>query len=92
MFIKIDNQFFGSTFPILLYPTTIPKDDAENIGYPTFHFAVDKVKDNSQGVLYLKYFSILLQEMTFEIDEDFLFGLMEFSKFNVPGWQKQEPK
>ncbi|KAI9289370.1 hypothetical protein BC943DRAFT_349025 [Umbelopsis sp. AD052] len=90
--LQIDNQFFGSTFPILLYPTAIPKDDAENAGYPTFHFAIDKVKDTSQGVLYLKYFSVLLQEMTFEIDEDFLFGLMEFSKFNVPGWEKQEPK
>jgi vacuolar protein sorting-associated protein 13A/C len=62
------------------------------MGYPTFHFAVDKVKDSSHGVLYLKYFSILLQEITFEIDEDFLFGLMEFSKFSVPGRQEQEPK
>jgi hypothetical protein len=30
--------------------------------------------------------------MTFEIDEDFLFGLMEFSKFNVPGWEKKDSK
>lgn len=62
------------------------------MGYPTFHFAVDKVKDSSHGVLYLKYFSILLQEITFEMDEDFLFGVMEFSKFNVPGWEVSQQR
>ena len=37
------------------------------------------------GVLYFKLFSILLQEMTFEIDEDFLYSLLDFAHFeNAP--------
>ena len=35
----------------------------------------------AHGVLYFKYLSVLLQEMTVEVDEDFLFALLEFTKF-----------
>ena len=35
----------------------------------------------AHGVLYFKYASVLLQEMTVEVDEDFLFALLDFSKF-----------
>jgi len=38
----------------------------------------------AHGVIYFKYFSLLLQEMTFEIDEDFLFVLLEFAKLKGP--------
>lgn len=31
---------------------------------------------------YFKYASILIQEMTIEVDEDFLFALLDFSKFS----------
>lgn len=34
------------------------------------------------GVLYFKLFSVLLQEMTFEIDEDFLYAMLDFAQFN----------
>lgn len=35
---------------------------------------------SAHGVLYFKYASILLQEMTVEVDEDFLFALLDFTK------------
>ena len=38
----------------------------------------------AHGVIYFKYFSLLLQEMTFEIDEDFLFALLDFTKLEGP--------
>lgn len=37
----------------------------------------------AHGVYNFKLFSLLLQEMTFEIDEDFLFGLVEFAQFSA---------
>lgn len=37
---------------------------------------------SGHGVLYFKLFSVLLQEMTFEIDEDFLYAMMDFAQFN----------
>ncbi|CAG8516340.1 7059_t:CDS:10 [Ambispora leptoticha] len=69
--LQIDNQLYGSLYPIILYPTIIPKD-SKGVTHPNFQSKLIKAKDDSHGVIYIKYFSILLQEMTFEIDEDFL--------------------
>lgn len=83
--LQIDNQLFSTTYPILCYPTTLPKASSELVSHPTLHIALDKVKDDQHGVLYFKLFSILLQEMTFEIDEEFLHALLSFSQFqNAP--------
>lgn len=40
----------------------------------------------AHGVLYFKYFSILLQEMSLEMDEGFVFAIMDFFTF-----KNQEP-
>ncbi|KAG2213335.1 hypothetical protein INT46_007194 [Mucor plumbeus] len=80
--LQIDNQLYNSTYPILCYPTTLPKLSSELSTHPTLHIALDKVKDDRHGVLYFKLFSILLQEMTFEIDEDFLYAMLDFAQFN----------
>ncbi|KAL0077823.1 hypothetical protein F4703DRAFT_1910666 [Phycomyces blakesleeanus] len=82
--LQIDNQLQGSVFPILFYPSNLPKDTNDISIHPTLHISLDKVKDNSHGVMYFKLFSFLLQEVTFEMDEDLLFALIEFSKFSVP--------
>jgi vacuolar protein sorting-associated protein 13A/C len=44
----------------------------------------------AHGVSFFKYFSVLLQEMTFEMDEDFLYAIIDFTQFNVPGWNAAE--
>ncbi|CAO0798122.1 unnamed protein product [Mucor circinelloides] len=80
--LQIDNQLYNSTYPILCYPTTLPKVSSELSTHPTLHIALDKVKDDRHGVLYFKLFSVLLQEMTFEIDEDFLYAMLDFAQFN----------
>lgn len=81
--IQIDNQLYGGIFPMILYPSVVPKNTKETESHPSVHFQVTRVKDDSYGVLYIKYATILLQQMTLEIDEDFLYALFEFSK--VPG-------
>ncbi|KAG1054811.1 hypothetical protein G6F43_003196 [Rhizopus delemar] len=88
--IQIDNQLFGSTYPILCYPSARPKVSNEQTTHPTLHVALDKAKDNQHGVQYFKIFSFLLQEMAFEVDETFLYALMDFAQFeSSSGAQKQ---
>ncbi|GAA5995177.1 hypothetical protein JCM5350_001861 [Sporobolomyces pararoseus] len=80
--IQIDNQLFGGIFPILLYPSVIPKDGKELEVHPSLQASAIILKDRAHGVTYFKYASILLQEMTIEVDEDFLFAFLDFAKFS----------
>lgn len=81
--IQIDNQLYGGLFPMILYPSVVPKKAQEVDAHPSLHAMVSRVKDDSYGVLYIKYATILLQQMTVDLDEDFVFALLDFS--NVPG-------
>ncbi|KAK2629859.1 hypothetical protein QTJ16_000679 [Diplocarpon rosae] len=81
--IQIDNQLYGGIFPMILYPSVVTKNTKETESHPSVHVMISRVKDDSYGVLYIKYATILLQQMTLEIDEDFVYALLEFSK--VPG-------
>lgn len=80
--IELDNQLFGAIYPIVLYPTIIPRKKSPDTTHPAVHLAVVKVKDTSHGVQYFKYFSFLLQEISFEMDEDLLYELIDFGRFN----------
>ena len=81
--IQIDNQLYGGIFPILMYPAVVQKKGDQLEKHPIFHAAVTRVKDNSYGVLYIKYATVLLQELTIEVDEDFIFAMLDFIK--IPG-------
>ncbi|KAH6603756.1 vacuolar sorting-associated 13 [Trichoderma cornu-damae] len=87
---QIDNQLYGGLFPMVLYPSVVPQKAHEIEAHPSLHAMVSRVKDDSYGVLYIKYASILLQQMTIDLDEDFVFALLDFS--NVPGasWSSVE--
>jgi vacuolar protein sorting-associated protein 13A/C len=37
----------------------------------------------AHGVTYFKLFSVLLQEMTIEADEDLLYSLIDFARFDT---------
>lgn len=87
--IQVDNQLYGGIFPIVIYPTVVPKSGKEMNNHPSFSGSVCKVKDDSHGVLFIKYATILLQEMSIEIDEDFLFALLDFAKIPGASWNKQ---
>lgn len=86
--IQIDNQLYGGIYPILLYPTVVPKTGREMDLRPAFRAALTQAKDDSHGVFFVKYATILLQEMTMEVDEDFLFALLDFSKIPGASWSE----
>ncbi|SCU84871.1 LAFA_0D12530g1_1 [Lachancea sp. 'fantastica'] len=83
---QIDNQLFGGIFPNILYPTAIQKNQKELNNHPVLSGSVSKVKDDTHGVLYLKHATLLLQELTIQLDEDFLFALIDFAKFPGASW------
>ena len=87
--IQIDNQLYGGIFPIILYPSVVPKTGKEMEAHPIFHAMVTRVKDDSYGVLYIKYATLLLQQMTIEIDEDFIFAMLDFTKVPGASWSEE---
>merc|ERR1711964_907535 len=86
--IQIDNQLYGGIFPMILYPSVVPKNTKETESHPSVHVMITRVKDDSYGVLYIKYATILLQQMTLEIDEDFVYALLDFSKVPGASWSE----
>ncbi|KAF9968752.1 hypothetical protein BGZ73_009156, partial [Actinomortierella ambigua] len=84
--LQIDNQLYGGSSPIILAPTQMPKDTKNAQSHPTLHGALVRAKDDTHGVVYFKYFSALVQELTFTMDEDFVYTLLEFTDFKVAGW------
>jgi vacuolar protein sorting-associated protein 13A/C len=88
--IQIDNQLYGGIFPLIFYPSVVPKTGKEMEAHPIFRTTVTRVKDDSYGVLYIKYFTFLMQQMTIEIDEDFIFALLDFTKVPGASWEEQK--
>ncbi|KAK5086299.1 Vacuolar protein sorting-associated protein 13 [Lithohypha guttulata] len=88
--IQMDNQLYGGIFPILLYPSVVPKTGKEMEAHPIFHSMITRVKDDSYGVLYIKYATLLLQQITIELDEDFIFALLDFTKVPGASWSEEK--
>lgn len=88
--IQIDNQLYGGIFPLIFYPSVVPKTGKEMEQHPIFKAAVTRVKDDSYGVLYIKYFTFLMQQMTIEIDEDFIFAMLDFTKIPGASWTEEK--
>jgi len=85
---QIDNQLYGGLFPIILYPSVVPKQAQETELHPSLHAMVTRVKDDSYGVLYVKYATLLLQQMTVDLDEDFIYAVLDFSKVPGASWSE----
>jgi hypothetical protein len=88
--IQIDNQLYGGIFPLIAYPSVVPKTGKEMEAHPIFRTVITRVKDDSYGVLYIKYFTFLLQQLTIEIDEDFIFALLDFTKVPGASWTEEQ--
>jgi vacuolar protein sorting-associated protein 13A/C len=86
--VQIDNQLYGGIFPMILYPSVVPKNTKETEAHPSVHVMITRIKDDSYGVVYIKYATLLLQQMTLEIDEDFVYALLEFSKVPGASWSE----
>lgn len=86
--IQIDNQLYGGLFPMILYPSVVPKQAQETELHPSLHAMVTRVKDDSFGVLYVKYATLLLQQMTVDLDEDFIYAVLDYSKVQGASWSE----
>ncbi|KAI0596932.1 vacuolar protein sorting-associated protein 13 [Biscogniauxia sp. FL1348] len=88
--IQVDNQLYGGLFPMILYPSVVPKQAQETELHPSLHAMVTRVKDDSYGVLYVKYATLLLQQMTVDLDEDFIYAVLDFSKIQGASWSESQ--
>lgn len=46
--IQIDNQLYGGVFPMIMYPSVVPKTGKEMESHPSFHASLTRVKDDSE--------------------------------------------
>jgi len=88
--IQVDNQLYGGLFPMILYPAKVQQRAEDVELHPSLHVGIQRVKDDSFGVLYVKYFTVLLQEMTIELDEDFIYAVLDFSKVPGASWTQDQ--
>lgn len=84
--LQIDNQLYSCIYPVILYPTVIPKSSFDLNKHPAFSASVARLKDTSHGVNYIKFATVLLQELSLQVDEDFLWALLDFSKIPGASW------
>lgn len=50
---------------------------------------VTKLNPLAHGVLFVKYASILLQAISIEVDEAFLYAMLDFSKLQGASWEEE---
>ncbi|CAA16910.2 intermembrane lipid transfer protein, chorein family Vps1302 [Schizosaccharomyces pombe] len=74
--LQIDNQMLDSVYPIALFPTMITQevkqDDPQLL---QLRFSV--LKDSSFNILYIKYASLLLQELSLEVEDRLVLTLLQ---------------
>ncbi|KZT30580.1 vacuolar protein sorting-associated protein 13 [Neolentinus lepideus HHB14362 ss-1] len=88
--LQIDNQLHDGIFPVVLQPTPVGKEANGGAALPTIQASVIWLNDNEHGVMFIKYCSILLQALTIEADEDFVFELYELSQFRGASWEEAQ--
>lgn len=81
---QVDNQLSGATSPIVIYPTVLHQNKKEKEpDNPVFFGSFCKTKDKTLGVEYYQWLTVLLQELSVDLDEDFLRALIDFSQFST---------
>jgi vacuolar protein sorting-associated protein 13A/C len=88
--VQIDNQLHDATFPVVLQPTPISGQASDIAALPTVQFSLTWLNDQEHGVLFIKYCSILLQALTIQADEDFLYAVYELSKIRGASWEEEQ--
>lgn len=88
--LQIDNQLHDATFPVVLQPTPIASNVSSVAALPTVQLSLLWLNDQEHGVLFVKYCSILLQALTIQADEDFLYAIYELSKIRGASWEEEQ--
>ncbi|KAF7791866.1 hypothetical protein EIP86_002890 [Pleurotus ostreatoroseus] len=84
--LQMDNQLHDAVFPVVIQPSPIPKDSTTVASLPTLQACIYWLKDQEHGVTFVRYCSILLQALTVQTDEDFLFALYDLTKLKGAPW------
>ncbi|KAH8120322.1 vacuolar protein sorting-associated protein vps13 [Phellopilus nigrolimitatus] len=87
--LQVDNQLHDAFFPVLLQPTPISKEARSLGALPTVQASVIILNDSAHGVLFVKYASILLQAITVQIDEAFLYAVLDLTKLEGVNWETE---
>ncbi|XP_048577905.1 intermembrane lipid transfer protein VPS13A-like isoform X2 [Nematostella vectensis] len=74
--IQIDNQLYGTVFPVVLYPAPLPPAVISRHGHkPFIEVSVIYHDVPAQGVHHFKYAKALVQEMNVKVDKSFIIAL-----------------
>ncbi|KAI0932190.1 hypothetical protein AcW2_000882 [Taiwanofungus camphoratus] len=88
--VQIDNQMHDALFPVVLQPTPISKEANGVASLPTVQGSAIWLKDKEHGVFFVKYCSVLLQALTVEADEDFLYAIYDLTKIKGASWEEDQ--
>ncbi|KZT02705.1 vacuolar protein sorting-associated protein 13 [Laetiporus sulphureus 93-53] len=86
--LQIDSQLHDALFPVVLQPTPISQESIGVASLPTVQGSVIWLKDQAHGVFFVKYCSILLQALTIEADEGFLWAVLDLTKIKGASWDE----
>ncbi|CCL98963.1 uncharacterized protein FIBRA_00971 [Fibroporia radiculosa] len=84
--LQVDNQLHDALFPVVLQPTPIAKESSGVASLPTIQSSMIWLKDQEHGVFFVKYCSILMQALTIEADEDFLYAIYDLTRIKGASW------
>ncbi|KAL3231388.1 Intermembrane lipid transfer protein VPS13 [Nakaseomyces bracarensis] len=83
---QVDNQLFTASTQNIIYPTAVVKSQEELDNHPIISGSVSKVKDDTHGIPYYKHVTVLMQELSIQLDEDFMYSFFEFLRFPGAPW------
>lgn len=84
--LQVDNQLFGSPFQNILYPVAVPHTPQEIENHPVVSGSLSKLRDDSHGLIYFKHATLLLQELSIQLDDDLILAVLDFVKFPGSSW------
>ncbi|KAH7104413.1 vacuolar protein sorting-associated protein vps13 [Auriculariales sp. MPI-PUGE-AT-0066] len=88
--IQLDNQLQEALYPVILQPTPLQRNSTQTSAPPVVQISLIVLKDQAHGVTFIKYASVLLQALTVQTDEDFLFALLDLSKLKGASWEHEQ--
>ncbi|KAJ8084002.1 Vacuolar protein sorting-associated protein 13 [Marasmius tenuissimus] len=86
--LQVDNQLHEALYSVVLQPTPIAKEAKAVAALPTIQASVILLNDNTHGVVFVKYCSVLLQALNIEADEDLLFAVYDLIQIKGLSWEE----
>ncbi|EJD47755.1 vacuolar protein sorting-associated protein vps13 [Auricularia subglabra TFB-10046 SS5] len=88
--IQLDNQLQEALYPVVLQPTPLSRNNSPIGAPPTIQVSLIVLNDHDHGVTFVKYASILLQALSIQLDEDFLFAVYDLTKLKGASWEQEQ--